>query len=41
EGLGSPRLQVAAVCVGRARRALQLATEYAATRQQFGQQIGK
>ena len=39
--LGSTRLQVAAVCVGRARRALGLATEWAATRQQFGQQIGK
>ncbi|MEZ5247982.1 MAG: hypothetical protein R2713_01830 [Ilumatobacteraceae bacterium] len=30
--LGSTRLQVAAVCVGRARRALGIATEYAATR---------
>ena len=39
--LGATRLQVAAVCVGRARRALALATEYAATREQFGQQIGK
>ncbi|MEI6495128.1 MAG: acyl-CoA dehydrogenase family protein [Actinomycetota bacterium] len=39
--LGSTRLQVAAVCVGRARRALQIATEWAATREQFGQQIGK
>ena len=39
--LGSTRLQVAAVCVGRARRALRIATEWAATRQQFGQQIGK
>jgi acyl-CoA dehydrogenase len=39
--LGSTRLQVAAVCVGRARRALGIATEWAATRQQFGQQIGK
>ena len=34
-------LQVAAVCVGRARRALGIATEWAATREQFGQQIGK
>lgn len=41
EWLGSTRLQVAAVCVGRARRALTLATEWAATRRQFGQQIGK
>ena len=39
--LGSTRLQVAAVCVGRARRALGIATQWAATRQQFGQQIGK
>ena len=41
EWLGSTRLQVAAVCVGRARRALTIATEWAATREQFGQQIGK
>ncbi len=41
EWLGSTRLQVAAVCVGRARRALAIATEWAATRVQFGQQIGK
>ena len=41
EWLGSTRLQVAAVCVGRARRALGIATEWAATREQFGQQIGK
>ena len=41
EWLGSTRLQVAAVCVGRARRALAIATEWAATREQFGQQIGK
>lgn len=39
--LGSTRLQVAAVCVGRARRALRLAVEWAATREQFGQKIGK
>ncbi len=39
--LGSTRLQVAAVCVGRARRALRIATEWAATRVQFGQRIGK
>ena len=39
--LGATRLQVAAVCVGRAQRALDIATEYAATRVQFGQQIGK
>ncbi|MFM9138405.1 MAG: acyl-CoA dehydrogenase family protein [Actinomycetota bacterium] len=41
EWLGSTRLQVAAVCVGRARRALNLSIEWAATREQFGQQIGK
>jgi acyl-CoA dehydrogenase len=41
EWLGSTRLQVAAVCVGRARRALQLSIEWAASREQFGQQIGK
>jgi acyl-CoA dehydrogenase len=41
EWLGSSRLQVAAVCVGRARRALKLALEWAATREQFGQKIGK
>lgn len=39
--LGSTRLQVAAVCIGRARRALRIALEWAATREQFGQQIGK
>ena len=41
EWLGATRLQVAAVCVGRARRALKLAVEWSATREQFGQQIGK
>ena len=41
EWLGSTRLQVAAGCVVRARRALGIATEWAATRVQFGQQIGK
>lgn len=39
--LGATRLQVAATCLGRAERALAHATEYAAQRQQFGQQIGK
>ncbi|MFO0511108.1 MAG: acyl-CoA dehydrogenase family protein [Gammaproteobacteria bacterium] len=39
--LGATRLQVAATCVGRAERALDLATKWAAERQQFGQQIGK
>lgn len=39
--LGATRLQVAATCLGRAERALQHATEYAAERKQFGQKIGK
>jgi alkylation response protein AidB-like acyl-CoA dehydrogenase len=39
--LGATRLQVAATCLGRAERALELATQYAVERRQFGQQIGK
>ena len=39
--LGATRLQVGATCLGRAERALGHAIEYAAQRQQFGQQIGK
>ena len=39
--LGSTRLQVAASCLGRADRALDIATEWAANRHQFGQPIGK
>ncbi len=39
--LGATRLQVAATCLGRADRAMQLAIRYAAERRQFGQQIGK
>ncbi|MDE0171742.1 MAG: acyl-CoA dehydrogenase family protein [bacterium] len=39
--LGSTRLQVAAVCLGRARRAIRLATAWAVDRTQFGKQIGK
>ncbi len=39
--LGATRLQVASTCLGRAERALAHAIEYAAQRQQFGQQIGK
>jgi len=39
--LGSTRLQVAATCLGRAERALELSTQWAVDRQQFGQQIGK
>ena len=39
--LGATRLTVAAHCVGRARRALEMATEWAATRRQFGQAIGR
>ena len=41
EWLGSTRLQVAAVCLGRARRALAMATRWAVERSQFGRQIGK
>ena len=41
EWLGSTRLQVAAICLGRARRALGLAVEWAASRVQFGQKIGR
>ena len=39
--LGATRLSVAALCVGRARRAFDLALAYAAQRRQFGQVIGK
>ncbi len=39
--LGGTRLTVAAMCVGRARRAFDLALTQAATRKQFGQTIGK
>ncbi|UYM07036.1 acyl-CoA dehydrogenase family protein [Solicola gregarius] len=39
--LGSTRLQVAASCLGRAERALELSLEQAATREQFGQPIGR
>ncbi len=39
--LGATRLQVAATCLGRAERALDLAVRYAADRRQFGQAIGK
>jgi acyl-CoA dehydrogenase len=39
--LGATRLQVASTCLGRAERALQHSIEYAAQREQFGQQIGK
>ncbi|QIG41922.1 acyl-CoA dehydrogenase [Nocardioides anomalus] len=41
EWLGSTRLSVAATCLGRAERALALSTAHAATREQFGQKIGK
>ncbi len=41
EWLGATRLQVAAISLGRADRALSVATEWAATREQFGQKIGK
>ncbi len=39
--LGATRLQVAATCLGRADRALELAKEWAVQRVQFGQQIGR
>jgi acyl-CoA dehydrogenase len=39
--LGSTRLQVAANCLGRAERALDLSVRHAATRTQFGQTIGR
>jgi acyl-CoA dehydrogenase len=39
--LGATRLQVAATCLGRAERALDLAKQWAVDRIQFGQQIGK
>jgi acyl-CoA dehydrogenase len=41
EWLGATRLTVATQCVGRAQRALELATQWAATRKQFGETIGK
>lgn len=39
--LGSTRLQVAAACLGRAERALDLSVRHAASREQFGQPIGR
>lgn len=39
--LGATRLQVAATCLGRAERALDLAAQWAVDRVQFGQPIGK
>jgi acyl-CoA dehydrogenase len=39
--LGATRLQVAATSLGRADRAIAIATEWAANRRQFGRQIGK
>ncbi len=39
--LGSTRLQVAASCLGRAERALELSVRHAASREQFGQPIGR
>jgi acyl-CoA dehydrogenase len=41
EWLGPSRLTVAAFSVGRARRVLELSTAWAATREQFGQPVGK
>ncbi len=39
--LAASRLTVAIMCVGRARRALEMAVEWAATRKQFGRTIGR
>ena len=39
--LSKTRLTVAATCVGRARRAMDLMTDHAATRRQFGQPVGR
>jgi len=39
--LGPTRLQVAAMCLGRAHRAMELSVQWAASRQQFGQVIGR
>jgi len=39
--LGATRLQVAATSVGRARRVLEAAAQWAASRRQFGQPIGR
>lgn len=41
EWLGSTRLSVAATCIGRGYRALELCRGWAATRKQFGRPIGK
>ena len=41
EWLGATRLEVAAMAVGRAQRALEMSVEWAAQRTQFGQTIGK
>ena len=41
EWLGSTRLSVAATCVGRGRRVLDLAIGWAAEREQFGQPLGR
>ena len=39
--LAATRLTVAAMCVGRARRCLDLCVDWAANRRQFGQSIGR
>jgi len=41
EWLSATRLQIAATCIGRGQRALELCVEWAASRRQFGQTIGK
>ncbi len=41
EWLAATRIQVATMCVGRAQRCFDMALEWAATRKQFGQTIGR
>jgi acyl-CoA dehydrogenase len=41
EWLAATRISVAAMCLGRAERALSIASEWAATRRQFGRRIGE
>ncbi len=41
EWLGASRLTVAATSVGRARRVLEMTTQWAASREQFGQPVGR
>lgn len=41
EWLAATRLQVAAICLGRCDRAMEAALDWAASREQFGQTVGK